>query len=626
MVAATKANVSHLHVKAGKQSLGEAVLRDLVEIDVENNRHLPDVATLRFHLDNAEGDITELPDKNFKDYLQQGTELEISQRENNKDKPIFKGEVISIGLEYGGWEPGGPMYVVIEAYDRTHRLHRGRKTRAFLNKKFSDIVSQVAQELGLKAVVDTTAGVHPYILQANQTDWGFVRQMADRVGYDLYVSDRELHFEKPQKAAGAPIVLNWGVDLLQFRMRATTAFQVPEVAVRGWDWRTQQAIVAKVSKGNGSPKIGEGRVGTAQAQGAFGKSEVAIVDRPVGTQSEAKAMAQALADDIASGHVYAEGVTTFGMGEILPGKQLRIGGVGTRFSGDYYVTSTTHHYTNHEGYSTSFVVGGRRTATLAESVDAGSALVSPAGFHGVSTAVVTNVEDPDDLMRVKVKFPWLDDQLESDWVRIASPDAGPDRGIQFLPEINDEVLVAFEHGDVNRPYIIGSLWNGKSKPPKGNKAVFKSGKVNERIIQSRTGHVVILDDTPGEEKIIIRDKSKKNEIIIDSKSSAMNIKIGKDINIEAGGKINIQSTRGDVAISCNNFSVSAKQKCEITANTQMTLEAKAQMSVKGAQTTVEGKSRVEVKGGAQTSIKAQGMVQVQSSGITQIKGALVKIN
>ncbi|MBU0960029.1 MAG: phage tail protein, partial [Proteobacteria bacterium] len=123
-------------------------------------------------------------------------------------------------------------------------------------------------------------------------------------------------------------------------------------------------------------------------------------------------------------------------------------------------------------------------------------------IQGVVIGVVTNNEDPEGMGRVKVKFPWLSDEDESNWARVASPMAGKERGMYFLPEVDDEVLVAFEHGDMRFPYIIGSLWNGTEPPPASN----DDGQNNVRMIKSRSGHVISLTDEDGKEKIEIIDK------------------------------------------------------------------------------------------------------------------------
>ena len=193
------------------------------------------------------------------------------------------------------------------------------------------------------------------------------------------------------------------------------------------------------------------------------------------------------------------------------------------------------------------------------------------GFNGVTIAIVTNNTDPDNLGRIKVKFPWLSQEEESFWARILTPMAGKDRGIYFLPEVDDEVLVAFEQGNMNVPYILGALWNGIDKPPAKN----DDGKNNQRMIKSRSGHQIILDDTEGEEKIIIEDKTGKNQILIDSKENNMNIKVEKDLTIETKGKIILKSSDDDVSIECNNLSIKVNQDYKLEAGANCTIKAKS---------------------------------------------------
>ena len=114
-------------------------------------------------------------------------------------------------------------------------------------------------------------------------------------------------------------------------------------------------------------------------------------------------------------------------------------------------------------------------------------------FYGVVVGIVTNNKDPESLHRVKIRFPWLDQDNESHWARVASLMAGNGRGAYFLPEVDDEVLVAFEHGCVDYPYVVGALWNGKDKPPESN----SDGLNKHRTIQSRSGHIIRLNDKAG---------------------------------------------------------------------------------------------------------------------------------
>jgi len=188
-------------------------------------------------------------------------------------------------------------------------------------------------------------------------------------------------------------------------------------------------------------------------------------------------------------------------------------------------------------------------------------------ISGVMPGIVTNNEDPEGMGRVKLSFPWRFAEDESDWVRIAVPMAGNERGMFFLPEVEDEVLVAFEMGDIHHPYIIGGLWNGKDAPPEtnsdgknnihvirsrsGHQITFNdddSGKKEHLEIKTNAGHTILLDDSSGGEKIEIKDKTGSNSIIIDSVSNSISLESSteltvksKTINIESDGELTIKA-------------------------------------------------------------------------------------
>lgn len=190
--------------------------------------------------------------------------------------------------------------------------------------------------------------------------------------------------------------------------------------------------------------------------------------------------------------------------------------------------------------------------------------------YGVVIGVVTNNQDPDGLGRVKVKFPWLSDQDESQWARIAALMAGKGRGTFFLPEVDDEVLVAFEHGDVRFPFVIGALWNGVDKPPADN----GDGKNNLRLIKSRSGHTIKLNDEDGKETIEIIDKSEKNSIVIDTANNSITITSEKDITLSA--------TKGTIKLDAQKLEIKSSADSKIEAGAGMDVKASATMNIKGA--------------------------------------------
>jgi uncharacterized protein involved in type VI secretion and phage assembly len=189
---------------------------------------------------------------------------------------------------------------------------------------------------------------------------------------------------------------------------------------------------------------------------------------------------------------------------------------------------------------------------------------------GVVVGVVTNNQDPDGMGRVKVKFPWLSDEDESNWARVAAPMAGKERGFYFLPEVDDEVLIAFEQGDVRFPYVVGALWNGKDAPPAKN----DDGKNNIRVIKSRSGHVIRLDDTDGKEKIEIIDQSTKNSIVFDTSKNTITITADKDIVLSAA--------QGKITLNAQEIEVKSSANAKVEAGGNMDLKASGQMNVKGA--------------------------------------------
>lgn len=173
-------------------------------------------------------------------------------------------------------------------------------------------------------------------------------------------------------------------------------------------------------------------------------------------------------------------------------------------------------------------------------------------MYGVAAGIVTGNKDPDKMGRVKVKFPWLSEQNETDWIRMTVFMAGKERGSFFLPEVGDEVLVAFEHGDINRPYVIGTLWNGTDGPPEtnqdgqnnirkirsrsGHEIIFNDNKTSmqEKMeIKTKAGHQIVLDDSAGQEKIEITDKTSSNKITIDSVQNSINIECQMQLKIKA---------------------------------------------------------------------------------------------
>jgi uncharacterized protein involved in type VI secretion and phage assembly len=189
---------------------------------------------------------------------------------------------------------------------------------------------------------------------------------------------------------------------------------------------------------------------------------------------------------------------------------------------------------------------------------------------GVVIGIVTNNKDEEGMGRVKVRFPWLSESDESNWARVAAPMAGKERGAYFLPEVDDEVLVAFEHGDLRFPYVLGALWNGQDKPPADN----SDGKNNLRLIKSRSGHTIKLNDEDGKETIEIIDKSEKNSIVIDTAKNSITITSEKDITLSA--------TKGTIKLDAKNLEIKSSAASKIESGANLDVKAGGKMKIKGS--------------------------------------------
>lgn len=190
-------------------------------------------------------------------------------------------------------------------------------------------------------------------------------------------------------------------------------------------------------------------------------------------------------------------------------------------------------------------------------------------YYGVVVGLVTNNRDPDGMHRVKLRFPWLHQEHESHWARVAAAMAGNGRGTYFLPEVDDEVLVAFEHGSLEHPFVIGALWNGKDKAPEDN----NDGRNDNRTIKSRSGHILRFHDANGSERIDVIDKTGQNKFIISSSDNK--------ITVEAQGNIEIMSQTGKVKISAISIEITSSTEIKLQAQTNIDATALGQLNIKG---------------------------------------------
>jgi uncharacterized protein involved in type VI secretion and phage assembly len=591
--------------------LSNQVMNDILEVEVDSAVFLPTACTLilnnnqpdKYSFAYSDADTFDLG-KKLKITVDTHDMYEGAQAEK---AVVFDGEITAVEAEYNA---NGASLLRVRGYDRAYRLAQGKKTATYLKRSDSDIISKLASGAGLTAQVNSTSVVYDYVIQANQSEWDFTVSRARRNGLLVQCQGTKLILAKPSTGGAAPI-LEWKKDLLRFEPRLSVLGQYSESSDLGWDSTKKANVTGKGTAPSSTHQaIGYGKNGAAAVKGLLGKTEQVLTEHPVASVDEAKALAEAAMVEAEGRWVRAEGVC-YGNPSLLAGMAVDIKGVGTKFSGKYFLSQVRHEITA-DGYRTWFSINGSSPATLLGLLEQGDEMSNPR-IDGVVTAVVTNIKDETKAGKVKVKFPWLPKasgaEIESAWARMTTPNTGKDRGLAFFPEVDDEVLVAFEHGDVNYPVIVGALWNGKDTPPK--EADLSSGKNNTRVIKSRSGHLIILDDTQGSEKITVKDKSGNNSIVIDTASKTITFSADADLVLAAKGKIKLSGDQGITLDSKQDVGVTSMTKVALTAASSNSVElATAGASVKGI--------KVDIQGNTTASVKGSAMVEIQ--------GGIVKIN
>jgi uncharacterized protein involved in type VI secretion and phage assembly len=570
--------ISQFFIQVDGDDLPHEAMDHLRDAVIEDDLGQPAMLTLRFHdpqLALTDGEQFRL-----------GRELSLGAADaQGRRKLILVGEVTAIESEL---DQRGPM-LIVRGYDRSHRLHRGRKTRTFLRQSDSDIAQSVAREAGLRAETEPSGERHDYVIQDGQTDMEFLRARAARIGFRVVVQGKTLRFEPADQAPAQAPAQEYGLTLRAFRARLSAAVQPNELHLRSWDAKAKRAIVGKAQQPARPSRIGEARHGGELARSAFGAATVTVTDRPVRSQGEADQLAQALLDELAGDYLTAEGLCQ-GEPSIRAGCSVEVKGVGRRLAGSYFVSASRHEYTPDGGYVTTFQANGRRASGLLASLDASARPSARRTVDGVVVGIVTNINDPDGLGRVKVKFPWLDERHESDWARLAAPGAGPGRGVYFSPEVDDEVLVAFEHGDISRPFVVGGLWNGKDKTPA---EAATGGKVQRRTLKTRVGHTIELHDDEGAGKGLIRITTagghtltlSDNDKQITVKSSAHTITLddqGRAVKIESGGDLELKAPGGKLSIGSSGVELASNASLKVQANAMLDVKTSAVLTIQGS--------------------------------------------
>ncbi|MEX0790641.1 MAG: VgrG-related protein [Actinomycetota bacterium] len=602
-----------IQVQAGGRDLSDDCASALLSASVEQSLSLPDTFTLVFR-DPAR---TILKDTGLD--IGSTVKIAVATQGNPGGEPLIEGaEVTALEAEY---TPRGTI-TIVRGMDKSFRAYGGRTVISYPNSTLADAAKQAAGRAGLSAgKVDSTSKVYTNLTQNNLSDWSFIRSLAREAGFDAWVSDGKLNFCKPTESSEGPDAGRLGSkdplqltpkdDLISFRCAVTAGQQVGNVKVRGWDPVAKKAVVGTAPAKTTSSSNGSRPDALA---GKLGNPTFLAVEVPRSDQDDATQAAKVIAETIGGSSTVFEGLSV-GNPKLKAGTAVSIGLLGKPFDGKYTLTEARH-TVEADGYTTWFAVNGRNDRSLlglASGAPHGDAL-GGRRIPGVVTGIVTDAKDPEEQCRVKLSFPWLSDDYQSDWARNTQVWAGKGYGSVIVPEVGDEVLVAFEQGDIHRPFVLGGLYNGVDPPYQGTPAlVDTSGKVNRRDLVSRTGHVISMTELAGQ----------NDGILVKTAGGGYKIELSKQaktVTIEADGTVIIEA-KGTGAMTikaAGNLDISARQ-ITMKAQSGITIDGGAGMvDIKAGPKASIAAAKVEVNGSAAADLKGGGMVTIQ--------GALVKIN
>jgi phage protein D len=572
----------------------------MISAYVDSSLRLPDAFMLRFR------DPDRMVIEKSKSKIGTKVKITVASTETDQPEKLIEAEVTSLEAEVGG----GGSFTIIRGYDPAHRLFRGRHTKSYTQATAADAVHQVAQRSKLpEGKIDPSKTVFDHIGQFGQTDWEFLDGLAKRIGYELTMRDNKLDFRVREEArtappddpvASNPLVLRLGSDLLRFRSVITAAEQVAQIEVRGWDVAQKRKITSSVDAGTKSVDLPTMK--PADMAKPFGDPKYVASDIAYRHQSEADAAATALAEEIGSSFAEIDAVAR-GNPKLRANIGITVENAGEPFDGKYTITAARHRYDpTHGGYTTAFSVTGRQERSLYGLTGGGGRVTGDA----IVVAQVSDVNDPTHQGRVKLTFPWLSDDYVSDWARTLQPGAGKDRGFMVVPEVGDEVLVAFEQGDAQRPYVLGGLFNGVDTPSSKGPSLIdvNSGAVNRRSFVSRKGHRIDLFDEDGKtEGITAETGDGKLRIGLDSVKTQIVVHSDGTIQIEGSKGIVIDAGSSDIEMKGKKISITATNGASLSGGTgAVDIDTKTSLSLNGTN------------------------VKVAATGPNVISGAPVKIN
>ncbi|MBP0904188.1 type VI secretion system tip protein VgrG [Mariniflexile gromovii] len=519
-----------------------------------------------------------------------GKTISIKIGRNSTNKQLFKGVIIKHGIKV---KESGETELILDCRDEAVKMTLGRHNNYYENFKDSEIMEEIIGRYGaLTHDVDATNLSHLEMVQHHSTDWDFLLTRAEANGKIVVVDDGKINIKAPVTNSDPAISVLFGSTIIDFEAEMDARNQWASVEAKSWDYSSQDMF----SHTTDSVSINEpGNVSGQKLSETLSPEKFELRHTGQAIEEELQEWTKSIMQISRLSKI--QGRAKFiGFGDVKPGQLIELQGVGSRFEGKAYVSAVRQDVYNGSWYTQ--VQFGLKPDCFSKEhkdiVDVKASGLLP-GINGLQIGKVVQLQDdPEGENRILVRLPIINNSAKGVWARIATLDAGNNRGSFFLPEIDDEVIVGFLNDDPREVIVLGML-NSSAKPAPIN----AQDDNHEKGFVTRSGmRVHFNDDT----KTITIDTPAGNSIKLDEDSTSITIKDQNDNET-------IFKPSGIEMTSPGDIKIEATGKIDIKAGMALTLSA--------AQMALSADSSMEVKGAT---------AKISSDGITEIKGSLVNIN
>ncbi len=506
-----------------------------------------------------------------------GAEIEIKMGYRNDYETVFKGIVIKHGIKT---QQNERSLLTLELKDTTIKMTIGRKNKYFKDATDSDIIEEILSGYDFETEIEATAVNQAEMVQYYCTDWDFIVTRAEANGMLVFVNDGTVSIKPPDLSERPTLNLSYGNNIYEFDTEIDARDQFAGVKSNAWDFGQQEMIFSEASD-PGFPE--QGNISNSDLAEIIGLENLPFNHSGSVNSEELQSWADArlLRSKLAKvrGRIRINGING-----IVPGNVVEISGMGDRFNGTAFVSSVGHFYGPGAPWYTDLEIGLSQE-WLIEHFD--NVIAKPSaslvpGINGLQIGIVTGIhDDPDGEDRIQIKLPVVDPDDDGIWARVASLDAGENRGTFFRPEIGDEVIVGFINDDPRDAVVLGML-NSSAKPApivatednneKGFitreqlKLLFDDDKKSVTL-ETPNGNKAVLNDDEG--SIILEDEN-GNKMTMDS--SGITLESASDLTIKASGDITMESGTDMTLSAGTQFKSEGAAGAEISSGAMVTVQ------------------------------------------------------